>query len=222
MKERPILFSAPMVRALLAGTKMQTRRVVKHRWPFLWQEPYYPTGKVLSELPNQPGAWMEFRHRRQDEADYEGSPASTLVPCPYGQPGERLWVRERFAPRDGITLINKQRSEIFYWADDEGKYWSDGPWKPSIHMPRWASRITLEITDVRVERLKSISREDAAAEGIDTDGEVFEEGGRYESAGGIPAEVWTYARLWESINGPGSWEANPWVWCVSFKQITPT
>ena len=94
MRERPILFSAPMVRALLAGTKTQTRRVVKHRWPHLWQEPWYTTGRVLTDRPTQDGAWLEFRHRDQDAHGYQGSTASTLVPCPYGAPSDLLWVRE--------------------------------------------------------------------------------------------------------------------------------
>jgi hypothetical protein len=215
MKSRPILFSAPMVRALLAGSKTQTRRVVK-------PQPLSGADSVI-----RPFADQRLHYAADDPHDIEQGRLvlGEVPPCPYGQPGERLWVREawrsgkltdQFPPRDMIP------HRVWYEADGAAPEACNGKSRRAFHMPRWACRITLEITDVRVERLKSISREDAAAEGIDTDGEVFEEGGRYESAGGIPAEVWTYARLWESINGAGSWEANPWVWCVSFKQITPT
>jgi hypothetical protein len=198
MRERPILFSAPMIRALQAGTKTQTRRVVR-----------------VQDFSMQRGRPMQYDDKRS-----EWRP----LPCPHGQPGDQLWVRERFAPRDGITLINRQRSEIFYWADDEAKYWSDGPWKPSIHMPRWASRITLEITGVRVERLQDISDEDAQAEGTPC----------YVCGGSLvglseadchcfhrKANASDYRCLWESINGAGSWDANPWVWVVEFKRVMP-
>ena len=194
MKERPILFSAPMVRALLAGTKTQTRRALKQ---------------------------VQIRSAAMPEPEWR----SVHTLCPYGQPGDRLWVRERWAPRDGLTLINQQRTEVFYWADDEGKHWSDGPWKPSIHMPRWASRITLELTSVRIERLGDISEVDAIAEGIGTI-RVSENDSRWlnycepedrAAAFGDPRH--SFWSLWKSINGQASHDANPWVWVLEFRRI---
>lgn len=219
MKERPILFSAPMVRALLDGTKTQTRRVVKHRSPQLWQEPYYPTGKVRADLPTQPGAFMEFRSRLWDEPAYQGSTASFLIPCPYGMPGERLWVRE------AIRLFPDQGPgswiESFYDADGTITKADAWPWKrnylPPMHCPRGLSRIDLEVTGVRVERLQDISEADAIAEGIDTKA-MFP--WRPDEILSTNANVSRYAVLWESINGAGSWDANPWVWVVAFKTIT--
>lgn len=230
MRERPILFSGPMVRALLAGTKTQTRRVVKHQWPHLWREPHYPTGRVLSDLPRQPGAFMEFRFRQQDEPGYQGSPASTLVPCPYGQPGDRLWVRESWKyadwTEDGEPWIGyaaggkdalcqaphewwDRLENIWVKLSDPDNYDIDGKaadrhWRPSIHMPRWACRLMLEITEVRVERLQDISESDAQAEG----------------PAGHPDGPWhAFRSLWTLINGADSWMANPWVWAVSFKPV---
>ena len=175
MKERPILFSAPMVRALLAGTKTQTRRIVKAR-----------------DLE-----WMDVHQglREPDNAER----------CPYGQPGDRLWVRETF----GHFERNENFApgcEVFYRADGESL--AVERWRPSIHMPRWASRITLEVTGVRVERLQDISEADATAEGVSA----------------IPDEMrratprCDFQALWQSINGPDSWAANPWVWIVEFRR----
>lgn len=187
MKERPILMSAPMVRALLAGTKTQTRRVVKPQPPAdkprsAWFEP-----GVMGWAPPQvpAGDWHRVR-------------------CPYGQPGGRLWVRESTA-EDCIGSASFAR----YTADgftSQLAWWYSRKSCPSIHMPRWASRILLEIVDVRVERLQDISDADVVAEGIAT-----APAGEY----GIAA----YRSLWNDINGPGSWAANPWVWCVSFLRI---
>lgn len=214
MKERPILFSGEMVRSILDGRKTQTRRVVKHKYHHLWQGGYYPTGQVLTNLESQPGAFMEFRHAAQDAPGYQGSPASFLVPCPYGKPGDRLWVREGFSgpyyqskcPPSGWSDCDA----IWYWADGSP---DRGDWtkpKPSIHMPRWASRITLEIVSVRVERLQDISESDALAEGGDYR--------KLPSNGLDPAKARTWYRgMWETINGPGSWSANPWVWVIEFK-----
>jgi hypothetical protein len=208
--ERPILFSGPMVSALLARTKTQTRRVVKHKWPYLWQEPYYPTGRVLTDLVNQPGAFMEFRTRMQDEPGYHGSTASTLVDCPFGRPGDRLWVRETYAP---VTV------GYAYAADPIWNPASRPPWKwrPSIHMPRAACRLVLEITDVRVERLGDISEADALAEGIvPTYGGFGLPGGEHYHAAD-PRQ--SFLSLWEAVYGEGSGMANPWVWAVTFKRL---
>lgn len=224
MKERPILFSGAMVRAILSGQKTQTRRVVKHRWPHLWQEPWYATGCVLDDLPGQTGAFMEFRHRSQDESGYTGSPASTLVACPYGQPGDRLWVREahsihsahgqhrddgmRWGPWGGLpTQVSPDGTQICYYREGFDRC-DPSRWRPSIHMPRWACRIVLEIVSVRVERLHLISRGDAMDEGCPFP----------NMAGEDDPRQW-FLELWESINGPESCAANPWVWVVEFKRV---
>ena len=179
MKERPILFSGAMVRAILAGAKIQTRRVVKAPG---WSSP----GK----------AGVDFG-------------------CPYGGVGDRLWVRESF------SIYNQPGNpQVFYKADSEPgdplKY------KPSIHMPRWASRITLEVTDVRVERLQDICEEDARAEGI-TDGGCLV-CGEHEPCGctnPTPDARDSFINLWDSINAQRgySWSSDPWVWVVAFKKI---
>ena len=199
MKERPILFSAPMVRSLLDGTKTQTRRIAKKpvRHPDLGNL-YAPGALVLEREP-------------QHVIDRA---------CPYGQPGDRLWVRENFyrefdrRPEDQEERIEWVESGyLAYRASDDQPYGSGGylPWRPSIHMPRWASRITLEVTGVRVERLQDISEVDALAEGIQ---ELIDAGVDHD---GTPRD--TYRVLWESINGPGAWDANPWVWVIEFRRI---
>jgi len=206
MSERPILFSGPMVRAVLAGTKTQTRRVVK--------------GMALEWL--QPGMFTP---------DFVADPGNAL--CPYGQPGDRLWVRESWMPDPPIddTWASTQ------WAGcREGKIagvperfrhphfcnyaadWLHGPvrWTPSIHMPRWASRILLEVTEVRVERLQDICADDAWDEGTATwaaENPPRAPNGTVDKFNNI---LLAYAALWESINGAGSWDANPWVWAVTF------
>lgn len=186
MKGRPILFSAPMVRAILAGTKTQTRRVAK--------------GLALE--------WLSEGFTPEFVADYQNRL------CPYGQPGDRLWVRETWALAFESAVIPHPEA-VIYRADEGNADWG-GRWKPSIHMPRWASRITLEIVSVRVERLQDISGTDCLAEGVGAPV------GSELSYGSV-TDAWNkreYARLWESINGPGSWDANPWVWVVEFKRVT--
>ena len=226
MRERPIIFSAPMVRAILAGTKTQTRRVVKPR-----KDPDY--GCELS-----PGEIAGDEH------------IARL--CPYGQPGDRLWVREAFRLISGFDTDSPARvgercldagyrtawAPIRYEADCALRDWKhvgtpphDGPplagkLRPGIHMPRWASRITLEITEVRVERLQDISEADAWAEGctpgvLNAHGEPFP--ADVEHPGGYP-DMWDnardwYADLWDSIHGAGAFDANPWVWAVSFRRV---
>jgi len=198
MKERPILFSGPMVKAILEGRKTQTRRVVKTQ--------RHPFGHMLSV----------------DDVAKEVIGDTGAVTCPYGEPGDRLWVKETFAPHADIP------STAIYRCDPGGDYQDtvtpNFRWKPSIFMPRWASRITLEITGVRVERLNQISDDDCSAEGIKTsvgvgliDGERcfhFQDSSGYCRIGWI-----AYRELWESINGPGSWDANPWVWVVEFRRV---
>ncbi len=192
-KERPILFSAPMVCALLAGTKTQTRRAIK-----------------------TPASVTAFRHFDGDKWDrlMAGGMRGDSVRCPYGKPGERLWVRESFW---GCDLPGYGDQPCIVYADEwHGKEYKPAearPWArkfghiPGIHMPRDTSRITLEITDVRVERLQAISDADAIEEGVDRTN---------TSLPGYARE--RYGALWESINGPDSWDANPFVWAVSFKR----
>lgn len=176
MKERPILFSAPMVRALLEGRKTQTRRIVK--------------------LPAKDGSG----DNRFVFDDAEGR--KRFIDCPYGEPGDRLWVRETWRPAqvDGMAWYAAT-------CGDE----THERWKPSIHMPRWASRITLEITGVRVEQLQDISESDAIAEGV-TPSDM-------KAISCLDRNYHAYFMLWESINGSGSWDLNPWVWVIEFRRI---
>ena len=197
MKERPILFSGSMVRALLAGTKTQTRRVAKPvRHPDL--------GNVYA-----PGA-LVLEHEPQHVIDRC---------CPYGRPGDRLWVREAFMhePADfcweaGVSIPCRP-AETVYRADFPNSQPGEG-WKPSIHMPRNLSRILLEITSVHVERLQDINEMDAAAEGVATwaPGALSP-----DSLNADPSDQFRW--LWSSINGPDSWAQNPWVWVVEFKRV---
>jgi hypothetical protein len=205
---RPILFSAPMVKAILAGAKTQTRRACGDRVAFfdgsLW------TRKLRSHV-------------------WESGLCSWH--CPYGRRGERLWVRETWATVPWSSGAEKHCPEQDH--DEQGvRYratWDrshSGHWRPSIHMRRWASRISLEVTGVRVQRLQETSIEDARAEGIpQTSGEAYvlglfdltkEPGHEWDNR----TSVENYARLWDRINGAGSWDANPWVWAVSFRRCS--
>jgi hypothetical protein len=205
--ERPILFSAPMVRAILAGQKTQTRRIAcKGLIPA-----QYVTAKEY-----EPGRWRLF-----DAEDARASLAQyTMPPCPYGQPGDRLWVREAFSgdhsQEANPPALWNRTTPFWYWADGNPTH---GDWtkpRPSIHMPRWASRITLEITGVRAERLESCSKPDAIAEGIGPRATGWR---LYDDVHGYTTDPrYSYRTLWESINGAESWDANPWVWVVEFKR----
>jgi hypothetical protein len=194
MKERPIIFSAPMVRAILGGTKTQTRRA-------LAPDLFISSGGAVVRMASAGPATTGIREAH----------------CPYWrQPGDRLWVREAWS-RD------EEDGALFYRADvgtgNEADDWQrnidDGAsgyrWKPSIFMPRCASRILLDVTDVRVERLHDISEADAIAEGVNA---------KHTADASYTARE-SYAVLWEQINGPGSWDATPWVWVIEFKRVTP-
>ncbi|MCK9540200.1 hypothetical protein [Dokdonella sp.] len=199
MRERPILFSAPMVRAILEGTKTQTRRGVKPQHIKHW------------------GPSMD--------AAIERLPSLAAAFCPYGQPGDRLWVKETFfdtAPFRDAPLFESRATPIAYRADNE--FIGCHKWRPSIHMPRRASRITLEINAVRVERLREINAADAKSEGIEGQFEGgpwrnYQRDGHWFPEGKDTAPVLSYRTLWEKINGPGSWDANPWVWVIEFKRV---
>ena len=219
MRERPILFSGPMVRAILSGQKTQTRRAAKKpvRHPDL--------GKLYT-----PGA-LVLEHEPQHVIERA---------CPYGQPGDRLWVREAT-----IKVEDHGYEGPVYVESDDGRACLDGglapapddcvevePWelriRPSIHMPRSYCRITLEITGVRVERLQDISEASCIAEGVE--GHYIEDGWYWrnyllsdDDAAVSPMLISakdSFRSLWESINGPGSWNTNPWVWAVAFRRIT--
>lgn len=187
-----------MVRALLGSTKTQTRRVVK------------------------PGRHVEVTW---DSVALGGDPAA--LPCPYGQPGDRLWVREtsqaielpsgldgvRYLADDAFRPIENTRDAAGAWLKMHTYRGGKGLTVPGIHMPRWASRITLELTGVRVERLQDISVADAIAEGVvETNADL---------RGLEPCMEWYYAYedLWRQINGPSSWTANPWVWVLEFRRV---
>lgn len=226
MTERPIIFSAPMVRAILAGAKTQTRRVVKGApadWAPVQPQVYSPT-VIDRHGDEQPGRAVYGAGNADGEC---------WIRCPYGQPGGRLWLREAFAIVPRTAYAHSAGVQQTLRPDDpynhdaaiyrEGWTRSRGGfrWRPSIHMPRWASRITLEITSVRVERLQDISEADAAAEGVTPKWEPGFSGRLMEALGGFsfrPAAS-AYADLWESLHGHGSWDANPWVWVVEFKRI---
>lgn len=197
-KERPILFSGPMVRALLAGTKTQTRRVVKP------QPTEFVGGPGVKLADGSPAPLVPL--------DDTVEPYGSEIRCPYGLPGDRLWVRESWSP------TNQLSHGVLYRADFTSP--EVGRWKPSIHMPRWASRILLDVTGVRVERLQDISEADARAEGAK---ECDPVSGREVLLAG-PSQrgsfVLHYRDIWEQINGAGSWDANPWVWVVEFARAT--
>jgi hypothetical protein len=224
VRERPILFSGSMVKAILRGEKTQTRRVIAK---FAATKPRYQGmgyRKITEFQPSSTsgydwifrsarGSWNDFRH---DEL---------LSMCPYGIVGDRLWVRETWRSENE----NHPRVRICYRADmtswghaihmetsekllefPEPVYESRTPWKPSIFMPRWASRLTLEITDVRIERLQDISHDDAKAEGAEPLESGNLTGNDYRGA---------FRQLWQAISGVKSWDANPFVWAVTFKRL---
>lgn len=215
MSDKPILFSGPMVRALLGGTKTQTRRIIKP------QPIVEPSGAWRWE--GRHGGFVGASGTHVDEGFPESAKHWNRI-----QPGDRLWVRETWntdARNAFIPPSAIQPTEPVWYAAD-GSCVRAGEMavretrnRPGIHMPRWASRITLTVTDVRVQRLQEIRRDDAMAEGTARVG-----GGmlRWEnwSAGiegmhGLSPEA-AYALLWNHINGPGSWDANPWVAAYTF------
>lgn len=210
-RERPILFSGPMVRAILEGRKTVTRRLITS---------VHGIGPVTDVREGSTGYAIDVRDR-------DGTVHELRVPgvdrkSPYGVPGDRLYVREGFAPVDANGCKCSPREASFVVLPDGAQVYRDGQrvdplpeyaqrafdgikWRPSIHMPRWASRILLEVTDVRVERLRAITEQDAIAEGV--------------SEVGFPRE--SFAALWDSINGErASWASNPWVWRVAFQRLT--
>lgn len=223
MKERPILFSGPMIRAILAGEKTQTRRAMK-------PQPFMGTPEI------EGSQWLIYDG---DKPVVEGKLRF--------MEGDRLWVRETWCPANsdnGPVVLYKANCDRRYlvdksypvdydlfpagkgawsaWAGDV-ESGSTKAYRPAIHMPRWASRLTLRVTDVRIQRLRDLSEEDAKAEGV----ERMKSGRGYYSIKHGHAAVHfgvyhdyakeAFAELWESINGDGSWDANPWVYAISFE-----
>lgn len=207
MKERPILFSAPMVRAILEGRKTQTRRMFKVQ----------PMSCVTDICLIQ-DKWHFKLQGCKNFARYNDS-----VKCPQGKIGDQLWVREAWHTDEPDLKEARSMHEdvystspIYYRADPENDC-GGCRWRPSIHMPRWASRIQLEITGVRAERLNDISNEDAIAEGV---------GAHWICSDSMPHNphlnhnpLSRFIDLWKSINSYDSWNKNPWVWVIEFKRI---
>ena len=210
MKERPIIFSAPMVRAILEGRKTQTRRIVKPQ--------------LIAWLHDKRG-W-ELSRTEQHAAVFADTFAKHY--SQHGKAGDRLWVREAFSYYEHPELYDciRYKADGHCQKPDFGKMTeeecgrfemncdgcgcADHRWRSPIHMPRWASRITLEITNIRVERLQDISEADAQAEGV-TESIVL--------PGDRGSFVASFGYLWESIYGAGSWNANPWVWVIEFERV---
>lgn len=215
-KERPIIFGGPMVRAILAGRKTQTRRIVRPQFGQAWGWGIPRRHGFELSRPGRP--WRDAFGVDTDIKAVDGR--WTYVFCPYGKPGNHLWVRETWASRSDIEPGSERAKHYLHYRasydGDLGDEWHwYGRWRPSIHMPRWASRLTLEITGIRVERLQEISIEDVLAEGIE---EVKD--GPHANAYWREETGWQFAALWDSINGKRpdkSWEANPWVWVIEFK-----
>lgn len=201
-KERSILFSASMVRAILDGRKTMTRRVAK----------------TYASPASCTGWFVQLNGDRSIETDERAAPY-----CPHGKPGDRLWARETFNADWCDRVIYKADDPTNKGARKAG-YSHEPKWRPSIHMPRWASRITLEITGVKVERLQDIDLEDARAEGIPEYGHEFRDGLSEEAL-----DIWrnsstveNFARIWDSIDGrrPGcEWASDPWVWAITFCRL---
>ncbi|MFU4084211.1 hypothetical protein ACM7EI_29200 [Pseudomonas aeruginosa] len=207
-RERPILFNDQMVRAILEGRKTVTRRAVKGL--------QIPTEDKTT--PHEGLRWSALgqRHLRygfnvfgstEEECAHELARCGV---CPFGKPGDRLWVRETFAD---IGCRLTFRADL-----EDGAHCSVTRWTPSLHMPRWASRILLEITSVRVERLQDISEEQAIAEGPPGLAFPAPPGSHWVTDDGRRR---AFMRLWDDVNGAGAWDANPWVWVVEFKRVTP-
>lgn len=232
MKERPILFSAPMVRAILEGRKTQTRRVIDRRLTardqLLGCGHEMPADKIVAWFGDGPDAILK-----------------TFAACPQGSPGDKLWVREAF--------MFGGNGKPLYWATDENtcRFGQDIGFKrrPSIHMPRWVSRLTLLVRQIRVQRLQEISESDAEAEGVkpwrytvtlSNGATVYVGGGSFTDHSPIVGAMLSqqsflkesatvtgvaghyreaYAKLWDEINGSGAWAQNPWVWVIDFTRV---
>lgn len=208
MRERGIIFSAESVRAILASRKTQTRRVVNFHRPITglatvaeWVAPTENRGA----LGGAPSGYALLKYRRAD-----GSEGMVGLSCPYGAPGDRLWVRETFRAAGAFAQYGTGR--VWYRAD--GVDSQVGPWRSPIHMPRWASRLTLVVEAVRVERLHAITEEDARAEGAEP------RNAGQDEHGPVKTHRTGFVYGWERINGKRApWSSNPWVWVVTFRRV---
>ncbi|WP_025155128.1 hypothetical protein [Morganella morganii] len=208
MKERGMIFNSEMVRAILNGRKTQTRHVMNN-------QPCYLPGESNSVQDNGDSYYRWLGDPSNDTSGW--------FCCPLGKVGNRLWVRETF--QVGLCTETTIAYKATHKPSDLEEGWHEAiKWRPSTQMPRWASRILLEITAVRVEHLQDISEEDAVAEGVVT-GRYGNEGnwmkGFYAPGGNQPHQTAksAYSELWCSIYGVDAWYKNPWVWCITFKQI---
>jgi hypothetical protein len=195
-RELPIIFTGPTIPPILTGAKTQTRRIVKLK----------PWQGIEERHDGSPWPWMHDHDRNDDK----------WLPCPYGEPGDRLWVREAFMhePADycwEASVSIPSRPAVTTYRADFAEGSRGAGWKPSIHMPYALSRITLEVTAVRVELLQDISEGDAMAEGVKHS--LHLPGGRFARE--------NFAHLWWTIHGDGSWHENPWVWVVQFVRVKP-
>lgn len=217
-KERPIIFSGPMVKAILEGRKTQTRRAVAQ--PKRISDEWRRADTASIRCMGKP--WEPERYLYAEFFKFDGDGSSFgkvvgTVTCPYGQPEDRLWVREKW------YCAGEHECDGYparYEVDAELASAVSTKWRTPIFMPRWASRITLEITNVRVERLQSISDEDAKAEGVD-------------QAPYSPNRIWianpensrryikTFRKAWDKLNAKRgySWESNPWCWVLEFRKL---
>jgi hypothetical protein len=232
MKEHPILFSAPMILALLAGTKTQTRRIIN-------PQPKYPkyTGRVVG---GSDGNWGKHLFSSSNGQQWEA------LKSPFGQDGDCLWVRETCRAEElpdgtnGVRYLADNHFQPISNTPEAAEQWvklyhygkRHGATVPPIHTPRWTSRLLLEKVAGRVEQLQSISEADAQAEGVEvvlvpTSGTVPAkkyrnyQGRAYGDGANLNYAAESYRTLWESLHGPGSWEANPWLWVEEFKRIQP-
>lgn len=208
MKERPILVSTPLIRPILTDLKVHTRRLIR-----------LPEGYDLAQnatVSHRHGIWWEVRCEPWE---------TVVVRCPFGVPGDRLWVRETWRS----VGWRPENGHWIEYAADNAKVWREAPkdvlsvdvynhahpdrWRPSIHMPRWASRISLEVTEIRVQRIQEITEEDARAEGVCE---------HPAARSVVDSGMWTYRAafraVWDAID-PGGWDRNPWVWVVAFKRV---
>ncbi|MBX5238675.1 hypothetical protein [Rhizobium sp. NLR22b] len=221
MADRPILFSGPMVRALLAGTKTQTRRTLKF-------QPALGISIIRKTIRPIDGSPYHSFERRSVYGNYAGELDIRI------KRGDRLWVKENPAivPRTAYRMSEGVQQTLRPDDDHDAAVYAaewdrskPGRWRPSIHMPRWASRLMLTVTDVRVERLQDITEADAIAEGIEPFTDFLPYGchwKRYRDGGWnsyVDTAVASYASLWTEINGPGAWEANPWVVAYTFTVV---